>query len=288
MKRISARRRRFRIWQKTGERPFHRVEETQKTDSGFFKGSFDSIPFMNEDAKRTFAHLLLRPGYMIRDYLSGKSEQYLAPMTALLVFYAFFSLVSSILSPNISNEPNVGFDTDLVDEMTSDSDISAVTRSGFADMVNFIKKVYVMTNLDLFPEEIDTAPKASLASLEANLRSQGIQEFLGTFFILWGAVVMLRKKRTGFSVSASATVSAYILCQYSFFKLFTLLITFGANKNLGLLLMAAIMAVDYKQIFDVSPRRSIWLTILTGLNMMVVFLLLLLLAGGFLYLTFFR
>jgi len=29
--------------------------------------AFDDIPFLNDDAKRTFAHLLLRPGYMIRD-----------------------------------------------------------------------------------------------------------------------------------------------------------------------------------------------------------------------------
>ena len=42
-------------------------------------GTFESIPFLNNDAKRTFAHLILRPGYMMRDYIQrGQHEHYLA------------------------------------------------------------------------------------------------------------------------------------------------------------------------------------------------------------------
>ena len=69
----------FSIWQHAGFNPWEkpRKESKRKTrakkgSGDFYKGAFDSIPFLNEDAKRTFHHLLLRPGYMIRDYINGQ------------------------------------------------------------------------------------------------------------------------------------------------------------------------------------------------------------------------
>ena len=66
---FKVRKRAFVIWQKLGYLPWHREKEKKERKRGgdFYKGAFDSIPFLNEDAKRTFSHLLLRPGYMIRD-----------------------------------------------------------------------------------------------------------------------------------------------------------------------------------------------------------------------------
>ena len=92
---FKSRLRAFAIWQKLGYFPWHRPKEkkVRKRSGDFYKGAFDSIPFLNDDAKRTFSHLLLRPGYMIRDYIKGAHERYLAPLTALIVFYAFFALV---------------------------------------------------------------------------------------------------------------------------------------------------------------------------------------------------
>jgi len=119
--RLPAFHRLFRIWRHTGEMPFkggqerlasiecsscgHTVDtpfcpycgQPYRNNGSFFKGSFDNIPFLNEDAKRTFIHLLLRPGYMIKDYINGKNSRYLAPLTALIIFYAFFALASSII-----------------------------------------------------------------------------------------------------------------------------------------------------------------------------------------------
>lgn len=91
----------FHIWQVLGENPRKRPRAAKKEgkDKDFYKGAFESIPFLNDDAKRTFVHLLLRPGYMIRDYVGGKHDRYLAPLAALIIFYAFFTLVSSALQP---------------------------------------------------------------------------------------------------------------------------------------------------------------------------------------------
>ena len=98
---FEVRKRAFAIWQKLGYFPWRKEGKRRgRSASGdFVRGAFSDIPFLNDDAKRTFGHLLLRPGYMIRDYISGQHERYLAPLTALIIFYAFFALVSSLLQP---------------------------------------------------------------------------------------------------------------------------------------------------------------------------------------------
>ena len=55
----------FTIWQKLGFYPWKTAKNTtgdnppKKGSRDFYKGAFDSIPFLNQDAKRTFTHLLL-------------------------------------------------------------------------------------------------------------------------------------------------------------------------------------------------------------------------------------
>lgn len=286
-RRNEARTRLFKIWQKTGIMPFHKDKSQEKKESSFFKGSFDNIPFLNEDAKRTFTHLLLRPGYMIRDYIHGKQDVYLAPMTSLLVFYAFFSLMCSIINPSLGKTGIVDFSTDDVEDVMENDDHIEGNSEGLIKALTFVKNVYILTHLDLNPDQVDTAAKASLASLEGNLRSQGVQEFLSTFFVLWFAIWMLTKRRYGFSPSAAATTSAYILCQYSFFRLFTLILTWGHSNSLGLMIIIALMAFDYHQMFGVNWKKSLRLTILTGIYMGLAYAIFFSLVGGSLYLFFF-
>ena len=68
-------------WRKPGKQ-----RRTRKQEKGVYIGVREAIPFVNGDAKRTFSHLLFRPGYMMRDYiLRGQHERYLAPFTALVL-----------------------------------------------------------------------------------------------------------------------------------------------------------------------------------------------------------
>lgn len=102
-----------------GENPWKRPRAAKKggKDKDFYKGAFESIPFLNDDAKRTFVHLLLRPGYMIRDYVGGKHDRYLAPLAALIIFYAFFTLVSSALQPlETKKEEKKGVSVEMKEE----------------------------------------------------------------------------------------------------------------------------------------------------------------------------
>ena len=285
----------FHIWQKLGYNPWKKPC-TAKTGEGgeFYKGAFDSIPFLNDDAKRTFVHLLLRPGYMIRDYIGGKHDRYLAPLTALIIFYAFFSLISAALQPlspkeeeedkGISVElkdapkeaPEVTETTEEATETSEEESETAIDRAvntnEFKDFVSLVKQVSRLPYLDQHPEEVDTRPEAILAAIEGSLRSKGITLFLGNFFLLWFSMgLALRKYKVRWSASAAA--AAYVLCQFCFFMLFAVLLTLGKETSAGLIVQSVILVIDYRQWLSLSWRKSIGRTIRTGIFYALIWLL---------------
>ena len=90
---------------KAQERREERKQRKERKQRGtVYMGAREAmIPFLNKDAKRTIADLILRPGYLMRDYIQrGKHEQYLAPFTALLVFYSVFTLLTAVVQPGAS------------------------------------------------------------------------------------------------------------------------------------------------------------------------------------------
>ncbi len=269
---FDVRRRAFAIWQELGYLPWKKQKATVKKGSGdFYKGAFDSIPFLNDDAKRTFTHLLLRPGYMIRDYINGDHERYLAPLTALIIFYAFFALVSAVLQP-IQQKQRDPFDSAITFDAPEGNERGVnITRN----TIQLVQQGYTLLTLDQHPEAVDTQWKSSLAALEGTLRSQGIPLFLGEFLLLWLAMVAtLKKYKPGLSIAAAA--SAYILCQFSFFMLFALLLTLGQSTTVSASLMLALVTIDFRQWLGLSWPRSLKLAIKTGLMYIILFVMVLL------------
>ena len=291
---FEVRKRAFTMWQHLGFLPWRKPRKSREvtrpgSNGDFYKGAFDSIPFLNDDAKRTFSHLLLRPGYMIRDYIKGAHERYLAPLTALIVFYAFFALVSAVVQPlGQQQRPQSPFHVDLGDaefEINGDSLVIDETNQpkDFHLLVNTRKAINLLVNtssiadkgwlylhLDQYPEEVDTQFESSLAALEGSLRSQGIPLFLSQFFILWLAMALaLRRYKKG--MSAYAAASAYILCQFSFFMLFALFFSFGKSGSISILLMLVLLVWDYHQWLGIGYKRSIRRAIATSVNCALLF-----------------
>lgn len=264
---LKTRWRAFRIWQKLGFLPWKRQKESaQKRKGDFYRGAFDSIPFLNDDAKRTFTHLLFRPGYMIRDYINGAHERYLAPLTSLIIFYAFFALVSAVLAPVQHKEENFLDSVTEAQEFKADyfSDADVRGQHLVYNMAVLMNKGYTYLNLDKHPEAVTNRGESALAALEGTLRSQGIPLFIGQFILLWLAMsVGLRRFRLGMSVTAAA--SAYVLCQFSFFMLFALLFTFGESGSVNVLLMLALLTVDYCQWLGVNWKKGLGLGLKTGI-----------------------
>ncbi len=283
----------FRIWQKLGFMPWSkRKEKSKKKD--FYKGAFDSIPFLNNDAKRTFVHLLLRPGYMIRDYIKGQHERYLAPLTSLIVFYAFFALISSVVNPAYTTDstydtPSINASKDTVivgdtafpvhlDSLETDAK-AAKARKKALGMLQLLNSL----DLDRHPERVDTPAKASLAALENALRSKGIYLFLGQFLLLWIAMCFALRKKD-MSMSACAATAAYVLCQFCFFMFFSLFLASNDKGEIGIGLMAVLLTIDYSQMFGVGWKKGFGLALKTGVFYGLTFLLLLIPVIGIIYL----
>ena len=253
---FKSRLRAFAIWQKLGYFPWHRPKEKAagKHSRDFYKGAFDNIPFLNQDAIRTFSHLLLRPGYMIRDYIKGDHERYLAPLTSLIVFYSFFALVAALLQPAEQRRKDFAPDTN-VEADYYENPHQAKVYSLMKNTMATVQKGWIYLHLDQYPEEVDTQHETALAALEGSLRSQGIPLFLSQFFFLWLAMALaLRRLKLGMSAYAAAT--AYILCQFSFFMLFALLLSFGKSGSIGILLMFLLLVWDYHQWLGISYNRT--------------------------------
>lgn len=292
--RLAVRLRAFAIWQKLGFLPWSK-KKSKSRKGDFYKGAFDTIPFLNDDAKRTFVHLLLRPGYMIRDYIKGQHERYLAPLTSLIIFYAFFALISSIVNPEYSSyHPQDRSDGNSFRDSILVSSASQAERSDSIDIEFNRHKAVVkavklteaidLLSLDKHPERVDTPAKASLAALENALRSQGVYLFLGQFLLLWCAMCFALRKKD-MSKSACAAATAYILCQFCFFMFFSLFFGGKDKGEIGIGLMAVLLVIDYAQLFGISWKKGLKLTVKTGLWYVLacLFLLILLVVAVGLY-----
>ena len=270
----------FSIWQHLGFYPWEkpRKERKQHRSRDFYKGAFDSIPFLNDDAKRTFSQLLLRPGYMIRDYIQGQHERYLAPLTALIVFYAFFALLSAILQP-VQHQGTIPQALEDSMDLKLDWNQDTLGRNMALNVAKIVQDGYIFLHLDQYPEVVDTQHEAAIAALEGTLRSQGIPLFLSEFLFLWLAMILsLRRYKLG--SSACAAGAAYVLCQFSFFMLFALLLTWGKSASINILLMLLLLIVDYHQWLGIPWKKSFWQAVRTGVSYGVIYALMILLISG--------
>lgn len=266
--------------------------KTKKKSDGVYMGAREAIiPFLNDDAKRTFSHLLFRPGYMMRDYiLRGQHEHYLAPLTALLVYYSIFSLLLAVINPSASRESIYnGILTGIKSVQVQEDSLFTWTNSKLPPaLLDAAHDAIVLPRLDQYPEEADTPWKQSLAAVEGNIRSKGIPLFLGGFLLLWLSMASLLKKYR-ISFSGAAAASAYIMCQFCLFMFLALLLTWGKSSELGFLLSALLLFIDYRQLLDLGNKPAFWLTVKTGLLMLVFrIVLFLLIAGAVVLLAFAR
>ena len=287
---LQVRWRAFTIWRNLGFLPWRKPRENQlaeknKNAGDFYKGAFDSIPFLNDDAKRTFQHLLLRPGYMIRDYIGGEHNRYLAPLTSLIVFYAFFALVSAVLQPVQHREKlPEGFKIEAAPDSSDGGQGARILQS----MTQIVHQGYLYLHLDQYPEAVKNQRQSSLAALEGTLRSQGIPLFIGEFLFLWLAMSLaLRRYKMG--ASAYAAAASYVLCQFSFFMLFAVLLTWGKSSSISILLMFLLLVVDYHQWLAVSWKKGVRLAVSTGIFYALVYgVLILLISAVVVLLAFFK
>lgn len=224
---------------------------------------------------------------MIRDYIRGQHERYLAPFTALLVFYSVFTLLVAVVQPGKIKKTFSDGILESIESGVAKADIESEhltfkidSLSGNDKGEKILKSLFntavqsvILTHLDIYPEKADTPWKESLAAVEGDLRSKGIPLFLGNFLLLWFAMVWLLRKKHNVSVSGAAAASAYVLCQFCVFMFLALLVTFGKSADLGVFVMGILLFIDYRQWLGLGNRPALKLTIKTGLIYLLVTIL---------------
>lgn len=293
---FKAQRRMYSIYCELGYVPWRKPAKARvRKQGGTYLGGRELIPFMNDDAKRTISQLVFRPGYMMRDYVvKGDHEHYLAPLTALLVFFSVFTLLLSILQPAEAEKSvfqKIIESTDMDITIKSDSTATrtdTLTLEARANQIGkTIREIVVLAHLDSYPEKADKPWKKSLAAFESNLRSKGVQMFLGNFLWLWLLLWVMLRKKYQISFSGAAAISAYILCQLCIFNMLWLLVTFGKHHNPSLLFCAILLVIDYHQLLGVPYKKAVRLTLKTGLlyvlYLTLLFFLIALVASLFLF-----
>ena len=276
------------MYNELGYIPWHKKKKPRKEPKprkGVYIGTREAIPFMNKDAKRTLSHLLLRPGYMMRDYiLRGQHERYLAPVTALLVFYSVFTLIVAIVKPESAKDK---FGDSVIEGLNSAAKFTEDStanhnqyRTAYQSLLfKTVTEAIVLTRLDLHPEAVDTQWKESLAAIEGDLRSKGIPLFLGSFLLLWLSMsCVLRKYKI--SMSGAAAAAGYVLCQFCIFMFLALIVTATHETNLGLILMGILLLIDYRQMLHIKIKPAFWLTVKTGLLYLLFLILFYVILGA--------
>lgn len=285
--RMAAWRRLFRIYLELGEIPWRKPKVAKKRNGGVYMGTREAIiPFLNKDAKRTIADLLFRPGYLMRDYIQrGRYEQYLAPFTALLVFYSVFTFLTAIVQPGTARDTFGDSLVEAAKNAQTNVELGIEDPGSKEKAEKYISKLFrtasyaiLLTRLDLYPEAVDTPWKESLAAVEADLRSKGIPLFLGNFLLLWLAMALLLRKYK-VSVSGAAAAAAYVLCQFCVFMFLALIFSFGKSSELGVIFMGVLLFIDYRQWLQIGNRKALGLTIKTGLVYLVAISLFFILLG---------
>lgn len=268
----------FRTWQ-IGDCTEAAGTGDKQLGKAFFRGSIDSaLPFFSGETMNTLLQLVFRPGYMIREFLRGKDNRILNPMTALIVFFALQVVLSSMVVTN-------GF---KVEESVYQTVLEKMQASEFRSehdwddqlalqIVQELFQIYRITHLDQFPDYVQTHSQQFLAGLEGWLRGQGVFTFIWQMLLLMCSLLMVGRRRYHLTFSASACIAAYMLCQYCFYNTVLMLFSLGQYLTIPFWLVVLLLYENIYQLLGIGHRgtlRYVSLLLLMMLLLFTVFVLL--------------
>lgn len=213
----------------------------------------------NRSLPRTVWHLFRRPGYMIGDYLDGKRIAFFPPVKLLFVLCVFYAVVISLL----------GYDhpadvlSALTDEGANSQELANATLSISGH--SFSIKSLTETAYRLL-HWLDNHKAIELIGLHC-------------FFMLFAWRVFRKApSHPQTTLAENFFAQVFISCQMMALSIVYLPI-FGMPDNLHSfyplpsLLLFALFAWDYKQLFGYSWRKTIKCTLLVHLYTLIVFIL---------------
>jgi len=280
------RKRAFRIWQRTPHEvaPMTDVERTCQSCGTVYMGNFcprcgqaarvgrfsfktafflflDIWGIGNRGMFRTIRDLMLRPGYMIRDYVGGRQSSYFPPFKMFFILATFTFLFTHGISLDVEEPKNEGYKFDIPEDATEQEKKIGSKALKFKESVPDVIMALEKKNPSLF------------ALVMLILASAPLYIFIRKC----PAVPDLR-------YSEHIVALVYTANTYSLYRMIGAVFPLGG----GLFkLMAVVMIfVSLKQFTGYSKRRLLTYIILTGLISAVVLVLAVCLAAV-IYFTFF-
>lgn len=268
----------FRTWQIGDCREAAGTGDKQ-LGKAFFRGSIDSaLPFFSGETMNTLLQMVFRPGYMIREFLRGKDNHILSPMTALIVFFALQVVLSGMVVTNGFRVEEDVYQTVLAKMNESEYRAENAWDDQFAlQVVQGLFSIYRITHLDQFPGYVETRSQQFLAGLEGWLRGQGVFTFIWQILLVTCSLWLVGHRRYRLTFSASACIAAYMLCQYCFYNTVLMLFSLGQYLMIPFGVVVLFLYENIYQLLGIGHRGTLRYVSLLLLVMLLLFVLFVLL-----------
>lgn len=223
--------------------------------------AFALLTNLDNGILRTITELFWRPGYMIRDYIQGKRKGYMKPLSLLFCistfYYVFVWLVARDSFIQLNPDDN---EIILPDSMAKFRPLIEVAKDYFVQWVNNPGLATLTVILPMVPAAWFSFRKTRYGKVFNLMEHLHIQVFLACQMLILTLVQ---------GVILLITQGHLELLNYDFTKCFLLFVW------------------EFKQLFDITWKRSIKLTIqsffLAGLNIVILLILLGCCAGAYWY-----
>ena len=185
--------------------------------------------------------LLWRPGYLMRDYISGKRQASFPPVKMLVVIAVLLVLANTVFGMDYGNDPNVGTAASL-------DSFKSIENAFFEWMTNHIAwTVLIVFSLFIIPIWLlfRQAPRLPRHTLPQGFY---IQVFIGVQFILLMLMIILLFELIP-SMSGNGT---------------------DVTGTMVFLVLPAMLLIDYKQLFGYGWWGTIWRALVSLPLMLIV------------------
>ena len=194
---------------------------------------------------RTILDLFRRPGYMIRDYLSGHHLSYFPPFKMLAVFTIFIVFIAWIFN---FKDPLVA--TRISDALNKIDNVSNNTRI----FIDFIGKFLVFID-----------------------KNDIYRILIQNVLVVLAAWIVFRNK--GYNLVETFFSQIYINCQFHLITLLWMLFAWNLPPTVFLpyyvpaSISFFVLIFDYKQLYGLTYKMSIWKTILFLIMVMIIYVI---------------
>ena len=254
---------------------------------------------------RTLLELLYRPGYMIRDFISGKRVGYFRPFQTLFILAALYIMAVQLVDPEALDKNEKTEKTELTEqtdkgkiitsqeeltqktESTHSNDSTAATQisepdSDADDLIDeFTKDTSEVGNkLEKFFQSSPFLMKVwnLMKSWGHGNKAFRIIATLPLFALATQLAFRRRKYKLNYNTTEHVFIQAYIACQILLLSIIVLPFNGYATVDdlyeLPLWLIFILFCWDYKQLYRCTWWRSFWRTVLMliySLVLLVIF-----------------